>query len=638
MRYSFLFLCLLLDIFSAEAQTVTALNTPISGLTTSFSLKDSSLPPGTAVGWSIAGIAEGTATIDQEGAAATKPVLLPSGDIDAQFETPRGPFSNSFTALPGWVTILPPLIAIVLAFALRNVFVSLLLGILIGSFLLTGYSPLLGIVQTAQYAFTNGCLDRDHVINLLFTVGFGGFSALIMRNGGTSGMVAALTRFIRTRRGGQISAWASGFVVFFDDYANTTIVGPTVRPLTDRLRISREKLAYIVDSTSAPIASIALISTWIGFELSVLQGAMEDIGPAVTDRWSPFAFFIETISYRFYPILALVFGFLVAVTARDFGPMRVAEQKAVDRPDTEPVSSGGKTVSTVWTRVTPAPGTPERWANAVIPILVVLAATATYLFWSGRAALHSEGVDPSSVSLRDILNSADIYMTMLVASLSGSLVALLLSVVQRIVTIGEGVRAWSLGVRGMLPAVFILILAWSIGDVCRDLRTSEVMVALVKGVLSPQLIPAVIFLLAAVTSFATGTSFGTMSVLIPIAVPLAYQVGLTAGLDTGHLHGIVLSAGGSVLAGAIFGDHCSPISDTTILSSTMTQCDLMAHVRTQLPYALTVAVVGTLLGDLLSGFDVSPFVCLPICALVLLAIVYLVGRPVKIDAAGRSRT
>ena len=474
------------------------------------------------------------------------------------------------------------------------------------------------------------------MINLLFTVGFGGFSALIMRNGGTSGMVAALTRFIRTRRGGQLSAWGSGLVVFFDDYANTTIVGPTVRPLTDRLRISREKLAYIVDSTSAPIASIALISTWIGFELSVLQGAMEDIGPAVTDRWSPFAFFIETIPYRFYPILALVFGFLIALAARDFGPMLTAEQKAVNRPETEPVSTGGKTVSTVWNRVTPTPGTPERWINAVIPILVVLLATGTYLLWSGRASLRAEGIDPSSASLREVLNSADIYMTMLLASVSGSLVALLLSVVQRIVSIGDGLRAWGLGVRGMLPAVFILILAWSIGDVCRDLRTSEVMVAVVKGVLSPQLIPAVIFVLAAITSFATGTSFGTMSVLIPIAVPLAYQVGLSAGLDTGHLHGIVLSAGGSVLAGAIFGDHCSPISDTTILSSTMTQCDLMAHVRTQLPYALTVAVVSTLFGDLLSGFDVSPFVCLVVCTSLLLAIVYLVGRPVEGVETGRA--
>ena len=628
---SFVLSVLLAHSVGAVSLRVEPKKTPISGLPTVFTIESSDLPPGAEVRWSFEGIADGTATIDKEGLGLTPPITLPTGKSAINIETPDGSYSTVYRVIPAWVTVLPPLIAIVLAFLLRNVFVSLALGVLVGAFLLTGYDPFSGIFKALMYAFTNGCLDRDHVINLLFTVGFGGFSALIMRNGGTSGMVASITRFIRSRRQGQLSAWASGFVVFFDDYANTTIVGPTVRPLTDRLRISREKLAYIVDSTSAPIASIALISTWIGFELSVLQGALEDIGPAATDHWSPFGFFIETIPYRFYPILALIFGFLVAVMGRDFGPMLTAERCAVARRESDPISTGGETVSSVWSRVAPAEGTPQRWWNAVVPIGVVLISTASYLLWSGRSGLRADAVDPSTASLREILNAADIYMTMLIASLSGSLVALLMSVSQHILSFRHGLWAWVMGVRGMLPAVFILILAWSIGDVCRDLRTSEVAVELVRGVLSPHVIPAVIFGLAAVTSFATGTSFGTMSVLIPIAIPLAYQVGLAAGLDQSHLVTIVLSAGGSVLAGAIFGDHCSPISDTTILSSTMTQCDLMAHVRTQLPYALVVAIIGTLCGDLLSGFGFSIWICLPIATIVLVGVLLLFGRRADVE-------
>ena len=611
----------------AAAPTIRSPKTVISGLPAVFSIESSDLPPESEVRWSIEGIAAGTATINQEGLGFIPPVTLPSGKIVVTVETAQGSFSTAFRVIPAWTTILPPLVAIVFAFLLREVLVSLTLGILVGTFLLTGYSPVSSALKALSYAVTNACLNRDHVINLLFTLGFGGFSALIMRNGGTSGMVGRVTRVIRSRRRGQLSAWMSGFIVFFDDYANTTIVGPTVRPLTDRLRISREKLAYIVDSTSAPVASIALISTWIGFELTVLQGALESIGPAVTDHWSPFGFFIETIPYRFYSILALVFGLLVAIMGRDFGPMLAAERRAVARKEDEPISTGGKTVSSVWLRVVPAEETPQRWWNAVVPIVVVLMTTACYLVWSGRSGLRAEGVDPSTASLREILNSADVYVTMLIASISGSLVALLMSVAARIFSVRHGAWAWLMGARGMLPAMFILILAWSIGDICRDLRMSEVTTELARGVLSPHIIPAVIFCLAAATSFATGTSFGTMSVLVPIAVPLAYQIGTAAGLDQGHLFTITLSAGGSVLAGAIFGDHCSPISDTTILSSMMTQCDLMAHVRTQLPYALVVAVVGTLCGDLPSGFDVSPWISLTIATVVFVGVLFLFGRP-----------
>jgi len=400
--------------------------------------------------------------------------------------------------------------------------------------------------------------------------------------------------------------WLLGILVFFDDYANTLLVGNTMRPVTDRLKISREKLAYIVDSTAAPISSIALISTWIGYEVSLIGDSLKAIG---ADPSRAYGIFIESLPYRFYPILALVFGLMIAGSLRDFGPMLKGERRA----------RKGKTIADRalplsdfdGAALQPPEGKPRRWINALLPVLVVLGVTFAGLWYTGRGSFAGGDDLPGGLQgIGAIFGAGDSFKALLWGSMAGCLAALLLSRAQGILNLAEGITAWLNGIKSMAAAVVILILAWAIAAICLDLNTSGYMVASLSDHLVPGILPAIVFILAALTSFATGTSWGTMGILIPLTVPTAYGVAQAAGLDPASAHSILLGAVSSVLAGAIFGDHCSPISDTTILSSMSSGCDHVDHVRTQLPYAIVVGVVGVLVCDIPSGFGISPLICL----------------------------
>ena len=445
---------------------------------------------------------------------------------------------------------------------------------------------------------------------------------VITRNGGAKGIANVITRFAKTARGGQLAAWFSALVLFFDDYSNVLIRGSLLRPVTDELRISREKLSFYVDTGAATVASLFLISTWIGYEIGLIEQALRMIDSPL----EAYAVFIRTIPYRFYPIFALVLAFMIGYTGRDFGPMLTAERRArrtgkLQRDGAQALTEVNEATLDV------SSDTPGRWYNGLVPILTILVVGFFGLYRTGTQALYADGV--SEYGLGEIVSKADSYVALLWASLSGCLVAIVLSLGQRILTITQAIDALLQGMKFLLFGIVILVLAWSIGSLSVELHTADFLIQMMRGHLSPFLLPALTFLIAAMMSFATGTSWATMAILMPLVIPLANALGLEAQLDAAQASTVLLGTISSVLAGAVFGDHCSPISDTTILSSMASGCDHVDHVRTQLPYALLAAGVAVLLGDIPSAYGLPPWVSLLAGIAVMAAVLFTVGKKVE---------
>lgn len=490
-----------------------------------------------------------------------------------------------------WTSLLPPLIALVLAVGLRRVVPALYIAVFVGATLLHGGNPFwaLWIEVTSLFgalagAFGIGAMPTDGYLAgvladsfnlqiLGFTFALVGLVAVVSRMGGTRGLVDALSPLARGPRSAQAVTASMGTAVFFDDYANTVVIGTTARSLTDKHRLSREKLAYIVDSTSAPVAGIAIVSTWIGYEVGLFDDLLTTLSAVPDMPGSGYELFFGVLPLRFYCLFALALVFIGAITGRDLGPMLAAERRARSGG---PLSPGGP-VEDEPVSVT-KPGVPPRALNAIVPIGTVLAVTLGWILWAGTAPMASF----SPLSLADwkvVFDNAggDIALILLVAALAGSVVAFALAGGQRLLSPREAVSAYGDGMKTLAEAAAVLIAAWAIKSVCDSLSTGLTIVALIGDGLPPLWIPLTVFLMSGAIAFSTGTSWGTMALVLPIAAPLS------ATLSGDTL--IVLASLGAVLDGAIWGDHCSPISDTTVLSSTASGCPHLAHVRTQLPYA-----------------------------------------------------
>lgn len=525
--------------------------------------------------------------------------------------------SSDPVAAAGWLSLLPPLIAIGLALLTRQVILSLVLGVWVGLTILSGGDPLAAFRTFADTTLVDAVADRSHAAILLFSLCLGGMVGIMARSGAADGVARLLATRIRGRRGVQTATAGLGLAIFFDDYANTLLVGNTMRPLTDRLRVSREKLAWLVDSTAAPVATLAVISTWIGFEVGLIQDALTRLGL----EGSGYVFFLQALPYNFYPALTLVFVFLVCGTGRDFGPMARAERRA--RETGQLVAPGAQPVSAAESLFDPDAPPASPWLAAV-PILFVIGVTVGGLWWNGREALQAQGA--ADLGLRAVFNAADSLAVLMWASVGGSLLAGVLSAARSELSISDTAAAWVDGVRAMAIAMVILVLAWSLGGVCEELGTGPWLVDAVSGSLSARILPVTVFLLASLVSFATGTSWGTMAILIPIVFPLGTALPEAAGLGAEAARGILLASVSSVLAGAVFGDHCSPISDTTIMSSMASGSDHVDHVRTQMPYAASVAGVAVAVGYLPAGWGVDPWLSQGLGAVLLALLVRLLGR------------
>lgn len=556
---------------------------------------------------------------DLDGVAAKQSEGNGAGEIESE--------APGAANLGGWTSLLPPLLAIVLALVFREVVTALFFGVWLGALFFADLNPIAATLRSIDTFITPALVDADHAAILVFSFLLGGMVGVISKSGGTRGIVEALRPLATTPRRAQLATYLSGLAIFFDDYANTLIVGNTMRPITDRMKVSREKLAYIVDSTAAPVAAIVFVSTWVGFEISLIGdglAAAAAASPGVIEvaalaDANPFTVFLHSIPYLFYPILALLMVGLIVALQRDFGPMLRAEQRAsrgegLYREGAMLMSEAGSE------HMEPAPGTPLRWYNAVLPVLAVVAVVLFGLYFEGRATLGRPG------TLWEVFGEANAFNALLWGSLTGCLVAIALAVGQRILSVHDAINGLVGGMRAMLLAGVILILAWSLSEVTEVLGTAQYLSGLLEGNLRPEFLPVLVFVTAASISFATGTSWGTMAILIPIVVPLSVAMGGAAGFDAGTHYSILLGAISSVLAGAIFGDHCSPISDTTVMSSMASACDHVDHVRTQLPYALTVALVGMMVGDIPTAFGMSPAISYALGGAVLFAVLRFYGK------------
>ncbi|MCH6575308.1 MAG: Na+/H+ antiporter NhaC family protein [Bacteroidetes bacterium] len=525
----------------------------------------------------------------------------------------------SVRVFPGLLSIIPPLIAILFALIFRQVILSLILGVYVGAVFIYDYNPLTGLLRLVDKYIINSISDVSHIQIIVFTLFFGGVIGLISKSGGTRGIANVITKFAKNRKSTMISAWLSGLVIFFDDYANTLIVGNLMRPVTDKMKISREKLAFIVDATAAPVASVFIISSWIGYEVGLIQDGLTMIGSDA----NAYATFLATIPYRFYPIVMLFFVFLISYLQRDFGPMYKAERRALVEGK---LFNGEDKAKADLTHTSEIFGNEDKakWYNGIIPILVIIFGTIIGLIYTGINSLQEQGI--SEYGLREIISNSDSYLALLWSSFFACIVAAVMILSQKIMSLSETIDAWFFGIRSMLLAVIILTLAWSIGAITVEMKTADYIISLIGDNISPHFLPVIIFLVAGLTSFATGTSWGTMAILMPIVIPLSHSVSGLYGLDAIENTLILQGVISSVLAGAVFGDHCSPISDTTILSSMASGCNHVDHVRTQLPYAILIAIVCMLLGDIPTAFGLSPYLSLGLISLIVVAIVFLVGK------------
>ncbi|MCR8744954.1 Na+/H+ antiporter NhaC family protein [Romboutsia lituseburensis] len=530
------------------------------------------------------------------------------------------------------VTLLPPVIAIVLAFLTKNVVVSLFLGILSGSFIINisgsnVFSALIQAFLDLVNRALNSLADPWNAGIILQVLAIGGVINLVAKMGGAKAIAEALAKRAKTGKGTQLITWFLGLLVFFDDYANSLIVGPIMRPVADKMKISRERLAFIIDATAAPIAGLAIISTWIGLEVGLINDAFTGIGINA----DAFGIFLNTIPFRFYNILILAFIVITALLAKDFGPMRDAELRA--RSEKVNNLNGDIIDDKEKSDLEPKEGVKLSIWNAIIPIGTLIITALISFYYSGYSSIIS-GEDQTLIQLftnspfsfeaiKEAFSASDASVALFQSALFASIVGIAMAVSKKIFTISEAIEAWLDGMKGLLMTGVILILAWSLSSVIKELGTAKYLVTLLSGSLPYFLLPSIIFILGAVISFATGTAYGTMGILMPLAVPLAHSINPEMSF--------IIVTTSAVLTGAIFGDHCSPISDTTILSSMGAGCNHIDHVKTQMPYALFVAAITILFGYIPAGLGLPIYIVLPIALFAIFIGVQIFGKKVEAE-------
>lgn len=459
----------------------------------------------------------------------------------------------------GWLSILPPLLAIFLAIKTKHVYISLVLGIWLGWTIIHSWNPVSGLINTLG-ALVNVFKDEDNTRVVLFSAMIGAIITFTQYSGGMKGFINWIVGkgVVRTRKSAGLLAWFLGFIIFIESSICVLVSGAVTRPIFDKLKISREKLSYILDSTSAPKCVLIPLNAWGAFVIGLL------ISQGVEN---PVRVLISSMPFNFYAILALLLVLITVLTERDFGPMKKAEHRV--RVENKLLRDGAEPlISTEVVQMEAKEGIPPRAINMILPVVTMVVMMPVVLLITGKGNLM-EGSGSASV---------------LWAVISGLAVGAVAYRAQGIMKVKEITDIFMKGVGGLIPLAILMVLAFAIGDICDALGTGPFVAQAAKSTLNPGIIPTVIFLVSCLIAFSTGTSWGTFSIMIPIAVPMINVIGLHPGL--------IIAA---VLGGGVFGDHCSPISDTTIISSMASATDHIDHVRTQLPYALTAAGFSLLL-------------------------------------------
>ena len=415
-----------------------------------------------------------------------------------------------------WVSMVPPLVAIGLAVVLRHAVLSLCLGVYVGILISQDLQPVISLQRFFDTYIPNAIGNSSRVAILIFCLLLSGMVTIVASSGGLRGLSQMIGRAASTSQRAQIGTWFFGMVMFVDDYANSLLVGSTLRPTMDRLKISREKLAFLVDSTAAPVASLAVISSWIAAEVSFVSNEFSRLG---IDQ-NPFQVIVESLQYRYYPILMLVFVLVIAVSQRDFGPMLTAERLAQTPPASIPLHDGNLFERRV---INSAHYENGQWYDAFLPISVTILTIVFGMYFDGLVQLQKHD-SHTSHEFWKIFGEARAAIVLVWSSVAGCFTAIALSVLKRTLTLKEAIEALFQGMKMVLPALVVLILAWAISDICYELGTAKYLAGF-GGAVSSSFLPAMVFVIAAVASFATGSSWGTMGILFPLVIPMAYSIG-----------------------------------------------------------------------------------------------------------------
>lgn len=519
----------------------------------------------------------------------------------------------------GILSLAPPIFAVLLAFLTGDVILSLLGGVVLGTAMLTalaGDGFLYAFFHRTVVNVVDTAADYENVRVLLLCIAVGGMEGVLRCSGGFETTARIIARRLRSPRKVNLVSQIFCTLFFFDDYANALISGPVLTPVTDKAGVSREKLSYIVASTAAPMAGIAVISSWVAVEVSVIQEGLDMIGLDA----NAFQIFLGSVPYCFYCIFAIVFVLLLAITGREYGPMLEAERKARSQAKdhrTEEVPDSG-TIDRARRRIILAFGS----------IGAMLAFALAAFYFTGRQEAVAQGLLAADAPFRfgdlsTIIGCADTIQLVMEAAFFVGIGAVAVGAMMRLFSVSDGIMGWLDGTSSLIPTMVVLILAWTLAGIVDQLGAVYYAVDIIAAGVPQVFVPTLIFLTCCVVSFAAG-SYGCMFMLMPIAVPLVVAIGGVS--ENPASDPFMLSCIAGVLSGAIFGDHCSPMTDVTILAAMGAGCDTMDHIRTQMPYAMTVAFASVFFGTLLTGFGVSPMICLGVGIVFMGLVIRILGK------------
>lgn len=523
----------------------------------------------------------------------------------------------------GAMSLLPIILAVALAFATGDVILSLFTGYI-------GGMAMLAVVEgTSASALPGAVLSRacrgivvtastwDNASVLILCVAVGGMVEVLRCTGGFAVLAGRLVRRINSPRKANIISQLFCTLFFFDDYANALISGPVLQTMTDKAGLSRARLSYIVDSTAAPVAGIAVVSSWVAVEVSVIDEGLALAGLGM----SGFELFLHSIPYCFYCLFALAFMLLSSVMEREYGPLLTAEREARRARREKAADAEAENA--------PADKRDGRRVFVCVFSVALLLVTAMLSFYtSGRAeavelGLIAPGAPFTLATVSTAVAQADTIFLVLRAALLCGLAAIALAKLLGLSSVGEGIKAWLQGAEALMPTIVILLLAWSLADVVKNLGTVYYVVEIISAGVPAFLVPSLIFVCCCLISFASG-SYGCMFMVMPMAIPIASAV-----VGAENLSGdssFLLLCVASVLSGSIFGDHCSPMTDCTVLAALGSGCNIMEHVRTQLPYAMTVAAVTIVFGTLLTALGMSVWLSLALGCAAMAALLLVIGK------------
>lgn len=534
-------------------------------------------------------------------------------------------FNFDFNIINGILTLFPPLIAILLALITKNVLVSIFLAIFSGSLIINEFNIFTGFIRIFDHYLINSLSDYSHICVILFSVFLGGMIGVIVSSGSINTLINKIIKYANTRKKTLFITWFIGVILFFDDYASALLNGVSIRSFTDKMKISREKLCFVVDSLSASLAGLIPLSTWVGFQLGQIEAGM-NLSQGV--KYSSYDILIASIPYNFYCIFIVFFSLIIVLSGKDYSLMLKAELRAIKENKVFADNSKPMIDENLMSSISKN----SSIYISILPIFILCLGIFFGLIYSGMTNMGLYYSDISFNNLKDIIANASTSHVLLWAASIATFTTIILSSLDKNIGLDKTLEYWLNGIKSIIFALIILNQAWLLSNICSDLNTNIYMTNLLGNNIPLWIYPIIVFLITSFTSFATGTSFGTMGIMFPLVTPLIVSVLINNQIDivsNGSYNYIFISVIAAVFSGAIFGDNCSPTSDTTLLSSISSASDLIDHVKTQLPYGITVLIISSF-SFILASFNINPWFIIILGFILIIITVNIFGKKAEV--------